>query len=84
MARYHSQQSAPTPGAVVSDTLEAVAREGARRMRDAALHAEVDEFLDRDRYAPGGADTGYRNGHGQPREGPRRGPTGNYRLESKV
>jgi hypothetical protein len=49
MARYHSQQPAPTPGAVVSDTLEAVAREGARRMLQRALEVEVDVC---DRYHP--------------------------------
>ena len=68
MARYHARQPAPTSGAVVTDTLEAVAREGARRMLERALEAEVDAFLGRDRYAPGGRETGYRNGHGRPRE----------------
>ena len=68
MARYHSAKPAPTPGAVVSDTFEAVAREGARRMLAHALEAEVHVYLGRDRYAPGGADTGYRNGYGRPRE----------------
>ncbi len=68
MARYHAQQPAPTPGAVVSDTLEAVAREGARRMLAHALEAEVHAYLGRDRYEPGGRETGYRNGHGRPRE----------------
>jgi len=68
MARYHSQQPAPSPGAVVSDTLEAVAREGARRMLAHALEAEVHAYLGRDRYEPGGRESGYRNGHGRPRE----------------
>jgi putative transposase len=68
MARYHSATPMPTPGGVVSDTLEAVAREGARRMLAHALEAEVQVFLGRDRYAPGGADTGYRNGYDRPRE----------------
>ncbi len=68
MARYHAPQPAPTTGAVISDTLESVAREGARRMLQRALEIEVDIALGRDRYAPGGAETGYRNGHGRARE----------------
>ncbi len=68
MARYHARKPAPTSGAVVTDTLEAVAREGARRMLAHALEAEVHVFLGRDRYAPGGPETGYRNGYGRPRE----------------
>lgn len=68
MARYHAQQPAPTAGAVIPDTLEAVAREGARRMLQRALEVEVDVALGRARYAPGGVETGYRNGHGRPRE----------------
>jgi len=68
MARYHARKPAPTPGTVVTDTLEAVAREGARRMLAHALEAEVHVFLGRDRYAPGGLETGYRNGYGRRRE----------------
>lgn len=68
MARYHALQPAPTTGAVIPDTLEAVAREGARRMLQRALEIEVDVALGRARYAPGGAGTGYRNGHGRPRQ----------------
>lgn len=68
MARYHAPQPAPRAGAVIFDTLEAVAREGARRMLERALEAEVDVFLGRLRYAPRGTDSGYRNGHGRPRE----------------
>ncbi len=67
MARYHAHAPAPTPGAVVPDTLEAVACEGARRMLERALELEVDVFLGRLRYAPG-AETGYRNGRGRARE----------------
>jgi transposase-like protein len=37
-------------------------------MLERALEAEVDVFLGRLRYAPGGRETGYRNGHGRPRE----------------
>jgi transposase-like protein len=68
MARYHAPAPAPTAGAIVVDTLEAVVREGARRMLQRALEEEVDVFLGRARHAPGGATTGYRNGHGRPRE----------------
>jgi hypothetical protein len=32
MARYHAQKPTPVTGTVITDTLEAVAREGARRM----------------------------------------------------
>lgn len=67
MARYHAPAHAPTAGAIIPDTLEAVAREGARRMLQRALEVEVDVALGRSRYAPGGAETGYRNGHGRPR-----------------
>ena len=42
MARYHAPQPAPTSGAVVTDLLEAVAREGARRMLERALALEID------------------------------------------
>lgn len=68
MARYHAQKPMPVSGTVIADTLEAVAREGARRMLADALEAEVHVFLGRDRYAPGGPATGYRNGYGRPRE----------------
>lgn len=68
MARYHAPIPAPRAGAVVVDTLEAVAREGARRMLERALEAEIDTYLGRGRYEAGGRQTGYRNGHGRPRE----------------
>jgi transposase-like protein len=45
-----------------------VSREGVRRMLQQALDDEVRSCLGRDRSAPGGAGTGYRNGHGRPRE----------------
>jgi len=48
--------------ATVPDELEAVVREGARRMLTAALDAEVTAFLGRGRYERGGAFRGYRNG----------------------
>ena len=68
MARYHASTPGPTPTEVVIETLESVVREGARRMLKRALEAEVDAYLGRDRYAPGGDETGYRNGVGRPRE----------------
>jgi len=68
MARYHARTTALTSGTVITDTLEAVAREGARRILADALEAEVQAFLGRDRYAPGGLETGYRNGYGRARE----------------
>ena len=68
MARYHAQAPAPSAGTIITDTLESVARTGAQRMLQRALEDEVQVFLGRDRYAPGGRDTGYRNGHGRARE----------------
>ena len=68
MARYHAPQAAPEAGAVIIDTLESIAREGARAMLARMLAEEVDEFLGRPRYAPGGRSSGYRNGYGRERE----------------
>ena len=48
---------------VVDDTLEAMVREGARRMLAAALEEEVSGFLGRDRYERGEEFRGYRNGY---------------------
>lgn len=57
------------PAAVVNSTLDEVAREGAPRMLERALAAEVDEFLGRSRYQRRLlADQGYRNGYGRPRK----------------
>ncbi|HET8571357.1 MAG TPA: IS256 family transposase [Candidatus Limnocylindria bacterium] len=56
------------PAAIVNQTLEELAREGARRMLERALAAEVDEFLGRSRYQRRLlAEHGYRNGYGRPR-----------------
>lgn len=56
------------PAAIVNQTLEELAREGARRMLERALTTEVDEFLGRQRYERRLlADQGYRNGYGRPR-----------------
>lgn len=68
MARYHARARAPSAGTIIADTLESVARTGAQRMLQRALEDEVQTFLGRDRYARGGRDTGYRNGHGRARE----------------
>lgn len=68
MARYHAPKLAPQEGAVIMETLESIAREGARAMLARMLDEEVDEFLGRPRYAKGGRSTGYRNGHGRERE----------------
>lgn len=68
MARYHAPQPAPVATAVVAETLESIAREGARAMLARMLDEEVDAFLGRPRYAKGGPATGYRNGHGRERD----------------
>ena len=47
----------------LDDVLEAVAREGAQRMLQRALEAEVDDFLQRERYQRSANSRGYRNGH---------------------
>jgi hypothetical protein len=47
MARYHAPKLAPEAGAVITDTLESIAREGARAMLERMLAEEVDEFLGR-------------------------------------
>jgi putative transposase len=52
----------------VQDTLEALVREGARRMLAAALEEEVNAFLGRRRYQRGSEFRGYRNGYHPPRE----------------
>jgi putative transposase len=68
MARYHAPKPMPDPTAVVADTLESIAREGARAMLERMLAEEIDAFLGRARYAPGGCRTGYRNGYARERE----------------
>jgi putative transposase len=52
----------------IGTALERLVRDGARRMLERALTAEVDEFLGRQRYARGGDLRGYRNGHQRPRQ----------------
>jgi len=53
--------TAPVPAP--DDVLERLVREGARKMLQDALEAEVDEFLGRRRYQRTDAQRGYRNGH---------------------
>jgi putative transposase len=53
--------TAPVPAP--NDVLEAVVREGARKMLQAVLEEEVDEFLGRRRYQRTDEHRGYRNGH---------------------
>ena len=61
-------ESSEPPAAVVNQTIEELAREGARRMLERALAVEVDEFLGRPRYERRMlAEHGYRNGYGRPR-----------------
>ncbi len=45
------------------DVLETVVREGARKMLQAMLEAEVDDFLGRRRYQRTDEKRGYRSGH---------------------
>ena len=53
--------TAPVPAP--NDVLETLVREGARKMLQAALEEEVDEFLGRRRYQGTDQQRGYRNGH---------------------
>jgi len=48
--------------------LDAIAREGARRLLVSALDAEVTEFLGRQRYERQDGSSGYRNGYGKSRQ----------------
>ena len=60
----HYQVLPPTaPVPAPDDVLERVAREGARKMLQATLEAEVDEFLGRRRYQRTQEHRGYRNGY---------------------
>ena len=53
--------TAPVPAP--DDVLEMVVREGARKMLQAMLEVEIDDFLGRRRYQRTGEYRGYRNGH---------------------
>ncbi|HXG26065.1 MAG TPA: transposase [Candidatus Binatia bacterium] len=59
----------PTGQVEIAETLEELAREGARRMLERALHSEVDAYLGRRRYDRVEDDfSGYRNGYARERE----------------
>ena len=68
VADYHVDDvnGSKVAGTIV-DTLDQVAREGARRMLQRALEAEVDAYLGRDRYQRATEFRGYRNGQGRER-----------------
>jgi mutator family transposase len=64
-----SESTVPSSQAAISETLEELAREGARRMLEPALHSEVDGYLGRRRYDRVDDDfSGYRNGYARERE----------------
>jgi len=54
-------------GAGVAGDLDAIAREGARRLLVSAMEAEVTAFLGRQRYERQDGSPGYRNGYGKSR-----------------
>lgn len=61
--REDATGSAPGITRLVTDELERLAREGARRMIAAMLDVEVTDFLQRARYERTGESRGYRNGY---------------------
>jgi transposase-like protein len=64
-----SEPLVPTGQVEIAETLEELAREGARRMLERALHSEVDAYLGRRRYDRVEDDfSGYRNGYARERE----------------
>ena len=64
-----SERTVPSGQPAISETLEELAREGARRMLERALHSEVDGYLGRRRYDRVDDDfAGYRNGYARERE----------------
>lgn len=64
-----SEPLVPSGQVAISETLEELAREGARRMLERALHSEVDAYLGRRRYDRVDDDFyGYRNGFARERE----------------
>ncbi len=66
--RVPEPEPSQAPASMVNQTIEELAREGARRMLERALAVEVDEFLGRPRYERRLlAEHGYRNGYGRPR-----------------
>ncbi len=59
----------PSSQVAISETIEELAREGARRMLERALHSEVDGYLGRRRYDRVDDEfVGYRNGYARERE----------------
>ncbi|MDA8238327.1 MAG: IS256 family transposase [Chloroflexi bacterium] len=68
-AAESSEPLVPTGQVEIAETLEELAREGARRMLERALHSEVDAYLGRRRYDRVEDDfSGYRNGYARERE----------------
>ncbi len=63
MSRRYQVLAPTAPVPAPDDLLEQMAREGAQRLLQAALRAEVDNFLQRGRYQRAGEFRGYRNGH---------------------
>lgn len=68
VAKYHvSDVSGTKVAGEIVDVLDELARDGARRMLQKALEAEVEAHLGRERYQRGGEFRGYRNGHARER-----------------
>jgi putative transposase len=63
MSRRYQVLAPTAPVPAPDDPLEQLAQEGVQRMLQAALRAEVDDFLGRVRYQRGGEFRGYRNGY---------------------
>ena len=63
MAKPYQVLSPTAPVPAPDDVLERLVREGARKMLQDALEAEVDDFLGRRRYQRTDEQRGYRNGH---------------------
>ena len=63
MAKPYQVLAPTAPVPAPDDVLEAIVREGARKMLQSALEKEVDEFLGRGRYERATEQRGYRNGH---------------------
>jgi putative transposase len=69
MSAYQTPPAVPASNRPdVAASIEELAREGARRILERALAAEVDAYLGRARYERARAPRGYRNGHARPRE----------------
>lgn len=68
MSSAYQSPSRPAAMEPVADSLETLAREGARQILEKALAAEVDAFLGCRRYERGVRRRGYRNGYARQRE----------------